>query len=208
MSSASWSPRAPASRPTRTANRRCRSPRREGHTAAVDALLAAGADVNVRDSDGITPLMAAASSNRAGYPRAAEEGRRRERDQQRWRDGADRGGLRRTRAGDRRAARRRCQYRGARQGRALGAHGLRARWQRRGHDSADQSQGRPAARRQQRHERAGLRGVNRAGCNRDGATRRRASRRESTWRWRSPCADAACRWPHRCSTPAPARRPI
>jgi len=42
----------------------------EGHTAAVDALVAAGANVNAKDKDGITPLMSAASSNRAGAVRA------------------------------------------------------------------------------------------------------------------------------------------
>ena len=37
---------------------------------ALEALLAAGANVNAKDQDGITPLMSAASSNRAGAIRA------------------------------------------------------------------------------------------------------------------------------------------
>ena len=42
----------------------------EGHAAVVDALIAAGADVNAKNKDGLSPLMMAAGSNRVGAVRA------------------------------------------------------------------------------------------------------------------------------------------
>lgn len=41
----------------------------EGHTEVMEALIAAGADVNAKNKDGISPLMVAAGSNRVGAVR-------------------------------------------------------------------------------------------------------------------------------------------
>ena len=108
----------------------------EGHVAAVDALLAAGANVNYKDRDGITPLMSAASSNRAGAIRSLlAKGADVNADQQRWGDGAHRRRLWRTRAGHRRAARRRRRDGRPRSVGPHGADGVGPWRQRRRHQS-------------------------------------------------------------------------
>ena len=90
----------------------------EGHTRAVEALLGAGADVDARDANGITPLMAAASSNRAGAIRAllSKGARTSMRPTPMARDGTHCGRLRRPCTGGGRPGRRRRRPCGTRQG--------------------------------------------------------------------------------------------
>lgn len=171
----------------------------------MNALVAAGANVNAKDKDGITPLMSAASS----YPRwrdsrAAREGRERQRDEQRRRHRADRGGLRRACAGRRRAARRRrghgalrdCAGRTALMASALGGNAA---------VTALLLSGRPIP--EQLEDENGMNALVYAAS--PPATmrswpccRRPASRRALTWRWRLRCAPAVCRWRRRCSSGA------